>query len=65
MKNQMSESKLDIGCNLLYVLLGIIRYYPAAGGVHFVDTKGVQTETLKLKRRQVEEMYPLNIEVVV
>ena len=35
------------------------------GGVHFVDTKGVQTETLKLKRRQVEEMYPLNIEVVV
>ena len=34
------------------------------GGVHFVDTKGVQTETFKLKRRQVEDLYPFDIEVV-
>ena len=32
--------------------------------VHFVDTKGVQTETFKLKRRQVEDLYPFDIEVV-
>ena len=34
------------------------------GSVHFVDTKGVQTETFKLKRRQVEDLYPFDIEVV-
>ena len=34
------------------------------GTVHFTDTKGVQTETFKLKRRQVEDLYPFDIEVV-
>ena len=34
------------------------------GSVHFVDTKGVQTETFKLKKRQVEDLYPFDIEVV-
>ena len=34
------------------------------GSVHFVDTKGVQTETFQLKRRQVEELYPFNIDIV-
>ena len=36
----------------------------ADGTVHFVDTKGVQTETFKLKRRQVEDLYPFDVEVV-
>lgn len=34
------------------------------GTVHFVDTKGVQTETFKLKLRQVEDLYPFDVEVV-
>lgn len=34
------------------------------GSVHFVDTKGVQTETFKLKKRQVEDLYPFQIEVI-
>ena len=34
------------------------------GSVHFVDTKGVQTETFKLKKRQVEDLFPFEIEVV-
>ena len=34
------------------------------GSVHFVDTKGVQTETFRLKKRQVEALYPFDIEVV-
>ena len=38
--------------------------FHADGSVHFVDAKGVQTETFKLKRRQVEDLYPFDIEVV-
>ena len=34
------------------------------GTVHFVDTKGVQTETFKLKLRQVEDLYPFDVKVV-
>lgn len=34
------------------------------GSVHFVDTKGVETETFKVKRREVEAIYPFQIEVV-
>ena len=34
------------------------------GSVHFVDTKGVQTKTFKLKKRQVEDLYPFDVEVV-
>ncbi len=38
--------------------------FTAAGTVHFVDTKGVETEVFKLKRRQVEELYPFTLEIV-
>ena len=34
------------------------------GSCHFVDVKGMQTEQFKLKRRQVEALYPIEIEVV-
>lgn len=36
----------------------------ANGTVRFVDVKGVQTETFRLKKRQVEEIYPFEIEVI-
>lgn len=34
------------------------------GTVHFVDVKGMETETFKLKKRQVEDLYPITIELV-
>lgn len=34
------------------------------GKVRVVDCKGIETETFKLKKRQVEELYPVEIEVV-
>lgn len=38
--------------------------FHADGTVHFVDTKGVVTEIFKIKKREVEAAYPLEIEVV-
>lgn len=38
--------------------------FTAAGEVHFVDTKGMETEVFKLKKRQVEEIYPIKLDVV-
>ena len=34
------------------------------GTVVFTDVKGVETECFKLKRRQVEELYPIKINIV-
>lgn len=35
------------------------------GTCHFIDTKGVETESFKAKRRMVEELYaPIKIETV-
>ena len=34
------------------------------GTVHFVDTKGVQTEGFKIKKREVEAHYNVEIEIV-
>ena len=45
------------------LVVDFLEFHPD-GTVHFVDTKGVQTETFKLKRRQVEDLYPFEIEVV-
>lgn len=36
----------------------------ASGEVSFVDVKGMQTEVFKLKKRQVEALYPIEVEVV-
>lgn len=36
----------------------------ADGTVDFVDVKGVETEVFKIKKRQVEEIYPVKISVV-
>lgn len=34
------------------------------GSVHFVDVKGMATEAFKIKKREVEAEYPIEIEVV-
>ncbi len=36
----------------------------ADGTVRFVDTKGVETESFRAKRRMVEALYPVTIETV-
>lgn len=36
----------------------------ADGTVKIIDCKGVETSTFKLKKRQVEELYPVEIEIV-
>lgn len=34
------------------------------GIVEFIDVKGVETEMFKLKKRQVEDLYPFEIKVI-
>ena len=34
------------------------------GDVIFTDVKGMETEVFKLKKRQVEELYPIEIQIV-
>lgn len=38
--------------------------FHADGTVHFVDTKGVETESFRAKKRMVEAVYPVEIETV-
>lgn len=38
--------------------------FHADGSVHFVDVKGMQTKDFKMKKKQVEDLYPLEIELV-
>ncbi len=37
--------------------------FHADGTVHFVDVKGMETQEFKIKKREVEAIYPLLIEV--
>jgi hypothetical protein len=34
------------------------------GNVRFVDVKGVETDSFKIKKREVEAIYPITIEIV-
>src|SRR5690625_3705765 len=49
---------------------GGTRYYvdfvvfEADGTVRFIDVKGVETQVFKLKKREIEAIYPIEIEVV-
>jgi dsDNA-binding SOS-regulon protein len=53
-----------------FILPGNTRYrvdfavFWADGRVTFEDTKGRETETFKLKKRQVEALYPVTIEMM-
>jgi hypothetical protein len=38
--------------------------FHADGSVHFVDVKGIETDKFKMKQRQVEDLYPVEIEIV-
>lgn len=51
-------------------LPGEVRYvmdfmvFEASGEVRMVDVKGIETESFKAKKRMVEALYPIKIEVV-
>ena len=51
-------------------LQGNVRYvvdfveFLADGSVEFIDVKGMETDMFKLKKKQVEDLYPVNIKVV-
>jgi hypothetical protein len=34
------------------------------GSIKYIDTKGIETATFKLKKKQVEALFPVKIEVV-
>jgi len=34
------------------------------GTVHFIDVKGMETSEFRLKKKQVEALYPIKIEIV-
>lgn len=38
--------------------------FEASGEVRFVDVKGYETETFRIKKREIEALYPIEIEVV-
>lgn len=38
--------------------------FEADGTVRFVDVKGYETETFRIKKREIEALYPIEIEVV-
>ena len=45
------------------LVIDFVEYW-ADGSVVFTDVKGMETETFKLKRRQVEELYPIELNIV-
>lgn len=53
-----------------FYLPGNVRYvvdfqeFHADGTVHFVDVKGMETKEFKMKKKMVEDLYPVTIEVV-
>ena len=34
------------------------------GNVRFLDTKGVETDTFRIKKREIEAIYPFEIEII-
>lgn len=38
--------------------------FHADGSTHFVDVKGMETPEFKIKKREVEALYPFEIEVI-
>lgn len=67
----------DIGKDTLFVLRqvpihlpGGVKYivdfveFRADNTVHFVDVKGMQTKEFKIKKKIIESIYPIEIEVV-
>lgn len=58
----LRQTPIHLPGNTKYVV--DFQEFHADGTVHFVDVKGMETATFKLKKKQVEALYPITIEVV-
>lgn len=58
----LMQVPIDLPGGTKYVLDFLVFYED--GDVKFIDTKGVETDMFKLKKRQVESLYPFDIEIV-
>lgn len=58
----LRQTPLHLPGNTKYVV--DFQEFHADGTIHFVDVKGMQTEMFKLKKKQVEDIYPVEIEIV-
>lgn len=38
--------------------------FMADGTVRFIDVKGIETDTFKIKKREIEATYPIKIEII-
>lgn len=73
-----SELKIRVGAGKVLMFLrqvpfhlpGGVRYvvdfqeFHADGTIHFIDVKGMQTADFKMKKKMVEDLYPVEIEIV-
>lgn len=58
----LTQVPIDLPGGVKYVVDFEIFYND--GTVSFVDTKGIETDMFKLKKKQVESLYPFEIEIV-
>lgn len=58
----MRQSPFHLPGNIRYVV-DFVEFH-SDGTVHFIDVKGFDTPTSKMKRKQVEDLYPVKIEIV-
>jgi hypothetical protein len=58
----LMQVPIDIIGGTKYILDFLVFY--ENGDVKFIDTKGVETPTFKLKKKQVEALYPFTIEII-
>lgn len=58
----LRQTPLHLPGNVKYVV--DFQEFHADGTVHFVDVKGMKTEQFIMKKKMVESIYPVEIEVV-
>jgi hypothetical protein len=58
----LRQVPLHLPGNIRYVVDFVV--FEADGRVRYIDVKGVETPMFKLKRKQVEALYPITIETV-
>lgn len=58
----LTQVPIDLPGGVKYVVDFQVFYND--GTVKFIDTKGIETDMFKLKKKQVESLYPFEIEIV-
>ena len=58
----LTQVPIDLPGGTKYIV--DFQVFMADGSIRFIDTKGMETDLFKLKKRQVEEIYPFHIEII-